>query len=320
MPTTPVISVIVPVYKAERYLNECIDSILAQTFSNFELILVDDGSPDRSGEICDQYAAKDKRIRVIHKPNGGVSSARNAGLDIARGEWITFVDADDMIAPDMLEKLFNKAEQENADIVTCDFKFLYPDGHTKIEHAYYWHDNSEQSLAEYMLTTWTVTWGCVINRAIIKANNIFFDVQLSINEDFIFIIRCILHASKIATIQVPLYFYRQQHESACHTFTTRKLQDQLDSLDLIESDFKNARVGKEIYKPLYYRRLLNIRFMLLDTSLHNKYIRLNNQNTINHIVSCPFYNTKQKIIAWCLTHHLRMVSYAIAKFRKLCGR
>ena len=95
--TTPVLSIIVPVYNVEKYLARCIDSILAQTFTDFELILVDDGSTDNSGEICDEYAGKDPRIIVIHKENGGVSSARNHGLDIARGEYITFVDSDDQI-------------------------------------------------------------------------------------------------------------------------------------------------------------------------------------------------------------------------------
>ena len=98
------ISVIVPVYKAEKYLRRCIDSILAQTYTDFELLLIDDGSPDRSGEICDEYAKQDSRVRVFHKPNAGVSSARNLGLDNAKGDWITFVDADDYLAPDWCQQ------------------------------------------------------------------------------------------------------------------------------------------------------------------------------------------------------------------------
>ena len=101
----PKISVIVPVYKVEKYLPECIESVLAQTFTDFELILVDDGSPDNSGAICDAYAARDPRIRVFHKENGGVSSARNLGLDHARGEWIAFVDSDDWLSPEYLNRL-----------------------------------------------------------------------------------------------------------------------------------------------------------------------------------------------------------------------
>ena len=103
MTSTPVVSIIVPVYNAEKFLRRCIDSILAQTYTDFELLLIDDGSKDSSGSICDKYAAKDERIRVFHKENGGVSSARNLGLDHAQGEWVTFVDADDYIEENFLK-------------------------------------------------------------------------------------------------------------------------------------------------------------------------------------------------------------------------
>ena len=111
------LSIIVPVYKVESYLARCVDSILAQTVSDFELILVDDGSPDRCGAICDEYAARDPRVRVIHKENGGLSSARNAGIDIARGQWLGFVDSDDWITPDCYEKLLACAQRQNVKLV-----------------------------------------------------------------------------------------------------------------------------------------------------------------------------------------------------------
>ena len=111
------LSIIVPVYKVESYLPRCVDSILAQTVSDLELILVDDGSPDRCGAICDEYAARDSRVRVIHKENGGLSSARNAGIDIARGQWLGFVDSDDYITPDCYEKLLSCARRRNVKLV-----------------------------------------------------------------------------------------------------------------------------------------------------------------------------------------------------------
>lgn len=109
---TPKISVIVPVYKVEKYLAECIESVLAQTFRDFELILVDDGSPDDCGKICDDYAARDSRVRVFHKENGGVTSARRLGVERSRADWITFVDADDIIFPNALADLLNIVETE----------------------------------------------------------------------------------------------------------------------------------------------------------------------------------------------------------------
>lgn len=116
----PTVSIIVPIYKVEKYLRKCIDSILSQSFCDFELILVDDGSPDNCPKLCDEYALKDERIRVIHKENGGLSDARNAGIKIAQGKYIGFVDSDDYIAPDMYKTLYELAEKHTADIAVCD--------------------------------------------------------------------------------------------------------------------------------------------------------------------------------------------------------
>lgn len=117
----PLISVIVPVYKVELFFRQCVDSILAQTYSNLEIILVDDGSPDNCGAICDKYACQDSRIRVIHKENGGLSDARNVGIDAAKGEYIAFVDSDDWIAPEMYESMYQTAEKYKADLVVCEY-------------------------------------------------------------------------------------------------------------------------------------------------------------------------------------------------------
>lgn len=119
------ISIIVPVYKVEKYLKKCVDSILAQTFSDFELILVDDGSPDNSGRICDDYAKKDARVRVVHKQNGGLSSARNAGIEVAKGKYLGFVDSDDYIAEDMYELLYKAIIKEEADLSICGIYDVY---------------------------------------------------------------------------------------------------------------------------------------------------------------------------------------------------
>lgn len=122
-----IVSIIVPVYKVEDYLRRCLDSIVTQTLSDIEIILVDDGSPDRCGEICDEYAEKDSRIQVIHKVNGGLSDARNAGLSVASGDYITLVDSDDWIEPTMLEQLYKMSRKFNADIVECAVKNIFPD-------------------------------------------------------------------------------------------------------------------------------------------------------------------------------------------------
>lgn len=123
----PLISIIVPIYKTEPYLRKCLDSIVQQTYRNLEIILVDDGSPDNCGAICDEYAPQDERIKVIHKPNGGLSSARNAGIAVATGEYIGFVDSDDWIELDMFEYLISNALIHNSDITACSHLKCFPD-------------------------------------------------------------------------------------------------------------------------------------------------------------------------------------------------
>ena len=118
----PLISVIIPVYKVEDYLTACVESVLAQTYQTFEIILVDDGSPDNCPQMCDEFAARDSRIRVIHKPNGGLSSARNAGIDGAKGEYLAFLDSDDLWTPLFLERLYRAIGETGADLAVCLFR------------------------------------------------------------------------------------------------------------------------------------------------------------------------------------------------------
>lgn len=126
--TKPLISVIIPVYKVEKYLDKCIESVVNQIYKNLEIILVDDGSPDNCPTICDEWAKKDSRIVVIHKENGGLSSARNAGVAIAKGEWVGFVDSDDYIAPNMYEKMLFAAQKSGAELCVCGMKWINEDG------------------------------------------------------------------------------------------------------------------------------------------------------------------------------------------------
>lgn len=122
------ISVVIPVYKVEKYLNKCIDSVINQTYTNLEIILVDDGSPDNCGKICDEYAKNDKRISVIHKKNGGLSDARNAGIDIAKGIYITFIDSDDYVESNYIEILYNSITKNNTDMAISSHKVIYENG------------------------------------------------------------------------------------------------------------------------------------------------------------------------------------------------
>lgn len=133
MSDSPLISVIIPVYNVEKYLHRCLDSVIEQTYKNLEVILIDDGSTDHSGEICDDYAAKDVRIHVIHQENQGVSAARNKGLDTAKGEYIAFVDSDDYILPEMYAKMLECIIENNVDFCVCQWQYEYADGRQVVQ-------------------------------------------------------------------------------------------------------------------------------------------------------------------------------------------
>lgn len=210
------ISVIVPVYNVENFLPRCIESILAQTFSNFELILVDDGSPDNCPQLCDRYAEHDKRIRVIHKANGGLSDARNAGLEIARGELIAFVDSDDVVAAQYLEFLYRAIKQNNCDIAVCSYeKFKetvplncdsYNNGQIYSGIEMLWRIYSKNH-TEYVEST--VSWNKLYKRELFES--IRFP-NGKIHEDEATTYKLYYKAKKVVVIPCKLYFYYQNTE------------------------------------------------------------------------------------------------------------
>ena len=165
---SPKVSIIVPVYKAEKYLHRCVDSIIAQTFKDWELLLVDDGSPDNSGKLCDEYAQKDNRIKVFHKENGGVSSARQMGLDNATGEYTIHADPDDWVEPTMLEELYAKAIEDNADMVICDYFNEYTDRQVYTPSKYVGYLDSDYVFRQILSTRMAAAvWNKLIRRSVI---------------------------------------------------------------------------------------------------------------------------------------------------------
>ena len=202
----PKVSVIVPVYKAEMYLHRCVDSILAQTFTEFEVLLIDDGSPDRSGEICDEYAKKDSRVRVFHKENGGVSSARQCGIDKAQGEYTIHADPDDWVEPNMLEELYAKAKEDEADMVMCDY---YED----IDNTQKYHRcqpsalDNETVLKELFQGLPCSCCNKLVRRSCYIDNNISFDLELYYCEDLLFNASLLLHKLQISYLPKAFYHY-----------------------------------------------------------------------------------------------------------------
>lgn len=207
------ISVIVPVYKVESYLDSCVTSILNQTYTDIEVILVDDGSPDNSGIICDKYAIKDKRVKVIHKKNGGLSSARNAGLDIAKGDFVAFVDSDDQIHRDMLFLLFSMIQEYNADIAICGYQIV-KEGLTPYESF-----SIKDSVLLDKNELWQEVFGKLNNASWNKLyrrdllHNVRFEVGLIHGEDLLFNLSYLLHCQFGVLNSSPMYYYLKREGS-----------------------------------------------------------------------------------------------------------
>lgn len=237
------ISVIIPVYNAESYLDGCIKSFINQTFTDFELILVNDGSTDRSSEICSRAAADDGRIVLIDKKNGGVSSARNAGLDAASGDWIVFADSDDFAQPDCLRVLLEAAINSKADFAVGGFRKLTGNICDDITFPEGTCESSPGALLHL------ATWGQIFSKAIIDRINLRFDEQLTHSEDALFVIRFAMEARRITHIRGIVYVYRIHPLSACHTANRKgRLQSHMAFVGklLSLSDGQTDRIKSEI--------------------------------------------------------------------------
>ena len=208
MKEAPKVSIIVPVYKAEKYLHRCVDSILAQTFTDFELLLVDDGSPDSSGTICDHYATADPRVHVFHKPNGGVSSARQCGLDNAQGEYTIHADPDDWVEPDMLQELYTEAQRTNADMVICDFLQECANGKTQYIKQQPKALNSETVLQQLLFQQLHGScWNKLVKRACYNNGNVKFPQNVILWEDLWVNCELLLNDISVAYLSKAFYHY-----------------------------------------------------------------------------------------------------------------
>lgn len=221
----PVVSVILPIYRVEPYLRKCLDSIIQQTYRHLEMILVDDGSPDNCGRICDEYARLDERIRVVHKPNGGVSSARNAGLDaVTNGEWIMWVDPDDWIEPDMVELLLEKAAAYGAAVVGCGFYIEY--ANSQAVWRYPEEEILEGELVVEKLLRESIPWGmtCKLWRRELFSGQRFPEEQL-VAEDLTVAYSILKREQRILCLTEAKYHILQRAGSATHTSSLKKVLD-----------------------------------------------------------------------------------------------
>lgn len=225
------ISVIIPVYNVEKYLDRCVNSIVNQTYRDLEIILVDDGTRDRSGQICDRWTQKDSRIKVIHKSNGGLGSARNVGIKIAEGEYIAFVDSDDYIAPSICQDCIDQLKKHKADICYFGSARVYPDGTVRVNHSFFpdYLNGREELQKEIMPKCYGrypgdafgigTAWGGIYRRELIQRYKIEFPSERElISEDYVFTADICYVADSIAFVNKIGYLYCENETSLSHSY------------------------------------------------------------------------------------------------------
>lgn len=235
---TPLVSVIVPVYNVEKYLKKCLDSILKQTYSNIEVILVDDGSTDGSGRICDECVKKDKRFRVVHQKNGGVAVARNTGLSKAKGEYIAFIDSDDWVKKEYIERLMQEAQEKNADVVQCEQitvskenEYIIYDDAEKYNKVISGYEACEEMLYQNVVTS--ALWGKIIRSKLFDGLSFKSGI---IHEDLLMLYRIFKKAKEVSVIGDLLYYYFEREDSLIRKAFSKNTLDVLDVVDEILED------------------------------------------------------------------------------------
>ena len=311
----PSVSIIVPVYSIEKYVSTCVKSIMTQTFSDYEVLLIDDGSTDNSGEICDRYASEDSRIQVIHKPNGGLTSARNAGLCAAKGEWIMHVDGDDWIEPTMVEQMLQKATHTGAEIVIGDLNFAFPDKKT-VWHAVEWTENKTVSLNRYIQSGWNCLCGSMAKKSIYRKHKLFSPAEITYCEDFHLMVRLCYFASRVVHLAKPLYNYRQRGDSIMHNLNKRMEHDEQWVYQDIISFFKERACWDAYERTMCWRVLKSTQELVLDRREWRKFKEVTPEKSC-YIWNCPYINRKLKLNMWCLTHHISWLSWSMLILRTL---
>lgn len=307
----PLVSIIVPIYNAEEYLTGCVESILNQEYYNIEVILVDDGSTDRSSEICDFYASQDNRVKVIHKSNGGVSAARNAGLRIVKGKYIGFVDADDSLQKEMYKELVSKIESENTKIAMCGYQTIFDDSSTDVFLPEYGPIKTEELFRDVFNNKMLgVLWNKIFDRELIFTGNgiITFDERVSLREDVLFLSE-VCKNEMISVVVLNLYNYYIRKNTLSHGNTTDKsitvvltynrvIDNCLKYYPNLIVECSNNTIKSAVYNMSYAKKKNRYYYTTIRKTLMRLYKYCNSHDKLKVFLclySFPFYLTFQKV-------------------------
>lgn len=292
------ISVIVPIYKVEKYLRQCVESLIAQPLSDFEIILVDDGSPDGCPSICDEYVAKDGRIKVVHKSNGGLVSARKAGLQTATGDYIGFVDGDDWVEPFMFEKMQNVADEYHPDMVLseffCDFDDRVQNSIQNFDEGFYSKEKLMSDIYPQMLFNGTYynfgvspsCWSKIYKRELLEKNLSLVDDRTKMGEDAAFTYPCLMDAQNVFCIKSPMYHYRITNQSMSKAYDERLHEIITLSYERIKE--KNKGCDFDVSSQLDYYLLYMINFLVRNEAKQdNRKQRKEKDKVIRGLIENP---------------------------------
>lgn len=278
MDTTECVTVVVPVYNVEKYLKESLYSVINQSYRNLDIILVDDGSTDSSGSICDSFASQDSRIRVVHKENGGLSEARNTAIQIAKGRYITFIDSDDIVSKNMIDYLWRTIKSDGSDISICNFSCFskkLPSSCNKEEYnkPEYMSGVAGIKLMFYQIDS-DVSASYKLYRTVLF-DEIRYPKGL-IFEDLATTYKLFLIANKVSYINVPLYYYRQREGSIRHSEFKKIDMCSLDIVQDIEKELKRSNTFN-VLKKSFYARSLSVTFQVYMKDIPKNYAEYENE-------------------------------------------
>ncbi|MBD8071307.1 glycosyltransferase family 2 protein [Bacillus sp. PS06] len=309
----PKISVIIPVYNVENYLHRCVDSVLNQTFQEFEIILINDGSTDKSGGICDDYAQRDSRITVIHKKNARVAAARNDGLKMAKGKYVSFIDSDDWIEPEMFQRMITKADEYQLDFIMCDYKKRsdsYEQNKTQpIRSGFYSKENIVNELYKCLIMFDDIefpptisNWVCFFRAEFLKCYNLKYDEDIHYCEDSLFGSKVMYHANNFYYLKDHYYYnYFYNPNSTTNTYNEQKWQSYLKINERLKKYFESTNefdLSRQIKINMLYFSLNELGQIKYSTNNFEQRINMVKQIMYHPKVKEIFEDFKLPNVSW----------------------
>lgn len=290
------ISVVIPVYKVEQYIRQCLDSVIGQTYQNLEIILVDDGSPDNCGAICDEYAQKDARVKVIHKENGGLCAARNEGLACATGDWIALVDSDDWCELDYYERFIKEIGNSCPDIFWACSHFIEYNGKSQVLYDFKnsFMAKGRAEIRKYMsqIAHIGLPWDKLYRRSFLIENNLLFDTRIKSLEDHLFNFQAFDLANMVAGAVFAGYHNRVVATSIVNGYNPDKAKQTHNTLSILDAYIHRKDLPNELRKVVYFDAMVGIRFSLSSYYFHprNKKSYVEVAKELKELKSLKYYH------------------------------